>query len=243
MERSNRHFGERPYGKVDFHTWERKPGALAGFIIGLGVSLDGETSPQPPHFTRNLCSERNQCREFSDLEGWQDTSSAQTWGQLFRKSLSAGISESWRGVAPTWQQWCHQLHGWVMWNLCRVLGNVPPVLLPAEGCFPGLCLPLKTKPGDSYPTGTHSLPRELSFAPLSQQQPEHRLGFSQLLEQSKGPRTSLGKLFQVLFHHPHPGSTSEPLAVVLAVFTGRYQLLSYLLFIITTGTTFAVLLK
>lgn len=175
MERSNRHFGERPYGKVDFHTWERKPGALAGFIIGLGVSLDGETSLQPLHFTRNLCSERNQCREFSDLEGWQDTSSAQTWGQLFRKSLSAGILESWRGMAPTWQQWCHQLHGWVMWNLCRVLGNVPPVLLPAEGCFPGLCLPLKTKPGDSYPTGTHSLPRELSFAPLSQQQPEHSI--------------------------------------------------------------------
>lgn len=48
---------------------------------------------------------------------------------------------------------------------------------------------------------------------------------------------------RVLFHHPHSGPTSEPLAVALAVFTGRYQLLSYFLFIFTTGTTSAVLLK
>lgn len=116
-ERSNRHFGDRPYGKLDFHSWERKPGALSGFIIGLGVPLDGETNLQPQHFTRNPRSEQKQCREFRDSEGWQDTSAAPAWGQLFRKSLSAGILGSWRAVDLPWQQWCQQLQGWVMWSL------------------------------------------------------------------------------------------------------------------------------
>lgn len=155
-ERSSRHFSKQPYGKHDFHTWERKARALPGFIIGLGVPLDGETSLQPQHFARNLWSEGSQCHEFSD------TSSAQTWGQLFRKSLSAGILGSWRGVDPTWQQWWQQLPGWVVWSL---FWDVPLALLSAEGRLsPGLCLSLKTKPGDPYPTGTHSLPRELLFA-------------------------------------------------------------------------------
>lgn len=84
--------------------------------------------------------------------------------------------------------------GWVMWSLCCVLGNVPPALLPAEGCFPGLCLSPKTKPEDPYPTGTHSLSRELSFAPLSQQQPEHSIlwAFHSCLSRARDQRPVWG---------------------------------------------------
>lgn len=63
-----------------------------GFVIGLGAPWDGETNLQPQHFTRNPWSERNQCCEFSDSEGWQDISSAQTWGH---SSESPSQQEFW----------------------------------------------------------------------------------------------------------------------------------------------------
>lgn len=162
-ERSNRHFGEQHYGKLDFHTWERKPRALPGFVIRLGVPLDGETSLQPQHFTRNPWSEQNHPVN-SVTRGWQDTSP-----ELGAALQKVPLSRNFGVLERSGFHLAAVVGGCVMWSLCWVLGNVPPALLPAGGCFPGLCLSPKNKPGDPYPTGTHSLPRELSFAPLSQQ--------------------------------------------------------------------------
>lgn len=189
-ERSNRYFGEQLYGKLDFHTWERKPRALPGFIIGFGVPLDGETSLQPQHFTRSPWSERNHPVN-SVTWGWQDTPTQSRPGGSSSESPSQ--QEFW-GPGEVWVP-LGSSGGWVGdVEPVLVLGNVPPALLPAESCFPGLCLSPETKPGDPYPTGTHSLPRELSFAPLSQQHPEHSIlwAFHSCLSRARDQRPVWG---------------------------------------------------
>lgn len=146
-ERSSRHFGEQLYGNLDFHTWETKPGAWPGFVIGLGAPWD--VKPVCSHSTlpetrgvretsaRNSVTQRGGRTHHQPRPG--DSSSESPSQQEFRLLERCGshlAAAAWVGdVEPALR-----------------LGNVPAALLPAEGCFPGLCLSLKTKPGDAHLT-------------------------------------------------------------------------------------------